>query len=87
MKKETSFNFGDDSIAQSYDTFLVPSLFVPWAKTIVNSIRPCETLHVLDIACGTGVVTKELIEAVGENGKISALDLNKQMLNLQNQLQ
>ena len=82
MKKQFEFNFGDDFIAKAYDTILVPSLFEPWAYQLVNDNRPWNSHNVLDLACGTGVVTKELAKNVGPTGKVIALDINSQMLNL-----
>jgi demethylmenaquinone methyltransferase/2-methoxy-6-polyprenyl-1,4-benzoquinol methylase len=37
--------------------------------------------HVLDVACGTGRATISLAQAVGENGKVDALDLSEAMIN------
>jgi ubiquinone/menaquinone biosynthesis C-methylase UbiE len=81
MKKQVEFSFGDDSIAKAYDTVLVPSLFEPWASQLVIDNKPWNSCNVLDLACGTGVVTKELAKSVGSNGKVIALDINSQMLN------
>lgn len=36
--------------------------------------------HVLDVACGTGRATYGLAQAVGESGKVDALDLSEAML-------
>ena len=82
MGKQVEFNFGDDSIAKSYDKILVPSLFKPWAINLIENNEPWLGNKVLDLACGTGVVTKELVRNVSPNGKIFALDLNAQMLDI-----
>lgn len=82
MKKQVEFSFGDDSIANAYDTILVPSLFEPWALRLIQENQPWTGNNVLDLACGTGAVTKELAKSVGSNGKVIALDFNRQMLNL-----
>ncbi len=82
MKKQVEFSFGDDSIAKAYDTILVPSLFEPWASQLINDNKPWTSNNVLDLACGTGVITKELSKSVGSKGKVIALDINNQMLKL-----
>lgn len=82
MDKQVEFSFGDDSIAKSYDKILVPSLFKPWALHLIENNQPWVDNMVLDLACGTGVVTKELVRYVSPNGKVIALDINGQMLDI-----
>ncbi len=82
MDKQVEFSFGDDSIAKSYDKILVPSLFEPWAIHLIENNHPWVGNMVLDLACGTGVVTKELARNVGPNGRVIALDINGQMLDI-----
>lgn len=82
MSKETDFSFGDDSIAKAYDAILVPSLFEPWAIHLIENNQPWDCNMVLDLACGTGVVTKELACNISSNGKVIALDINRQMLDI-----
>lgn len=82
MAEQVEFSFGDDSIAKSYDKILVPSLFEPWAIHLIENNQPWKNKMVLDLACGTGVVTKELVSNVGPNGSVIALDINAQMLGI-----
>ena len=82
MDKQIEFNFGDDSIAKSYDKILVPLLFEPWALQLIEENHPWAGKMVLDLACGTGVVTKELARHVNPNGIVIALDINHQMLDI-----
>jgi ubiquinone/menaquinone biosynthesis C-methylase UbiE len=82
MKDQVDFSFGDDSIARAYDTILVPSLFEPWTFQLIDDYKPWMSSKVLDLACGTGVVTKELARNIGSKGKVYALDINSQMLNI-----
>lgn len=82
MDKQGEFSFGDDSIAKSYDKILVPSLFEPWAIHLIENNQPWVGNMVLDLACGTGVVTKELARNVSPNGRVIALDINGQMLDI-----
>lgn len=82
MNHLVDFSFGDDSVAKAYDSLLVPSLFTPWAMHLIQAHEPWTHKHVLDVACGTGAVTKELARSVGPAGKVFALDINRQMLDI-----
>lgn len=82
MPETEEFNFGDDSVAKAYDSMLVPILFKPWAKILIKGNQPWSGNYVLDLACGTGVVTKELAQNVMPKGKVIALDINKEMIEL-----
>ncbi len=80
MSKDITFNFADSSVAEAYDQVLVPLLFEPWTKKLINENRSWSSRYVLDLACGTGAVTKHLLNQVTCTGKIFALDLNEEML-------
>jgi len=82
MDTSKDFSFGNDSVAKSYDTILVPSLFEPWANMLIQENKPWSNRIVLDLACGTGVVTKMLVQNVQPKGRVFALDINTQMLEL-----
>ena len=74
------FDFSGDSVAKSYDTVLVPSLFTPWAKQLLEEHGPWDGVSVLDLASGTGVVAGMLSHQVGAQGHVHAADLNPTML-------
>ena len=82
INKQREFSFADDSIAKAYDTILVPSLFEPWAVQLIQDNQPWRDTKVLDLACGTGIVTRELANNVNNNGSVIALDINSQMIDL-----
>ena len=46
--------------AEVYESFLVPHLFTPWARDLVarSGAKPGE--QVLDVACGTGIMVREV---------------------------
>jgi ubiquinone/menaquinone biosynthesis C-methylase UbiE len=66
--------------AEIYQRELEPAVFGPWAPRVVElaDLRP--GMSVLDVACGAGVVARVAAEAVGEDGRVTGLDLNPGML-------
>jgi len=68
--------------AQSYEKYSVPGLFAPWASYLVQSANAQPGEHVLDVACGTGIVARQLAPRVGVQGSLIGLDLNPDMLSV-----
>jgi ubiquinone/menaquinone biosynthesis C-methylase UbiE len=80
MSEIRKFSFGNDSVANAYDTLLVPVLFEPWAKRLVGEHQPWAGRRVLDLATGTGIIAQCLAEQIGPHGKVVATDINGEML-------
>jgi ubiquinone/menaquinone biosynthesis C-methylase UbiE len=68
------------SISKLYETYLVPLLFEPYAADLVNRLASRSLTRVLEIAAGTGVVTRTLASVLPEHVSIVATDLNQPML-------
>lgn len=66
--------------AEFYDSRFVPSLFQPWAPLVVDSATLNRGDHVLDVACGTGVVARQALSQIDSGGSIVGLDCNEGML-------
>ena len=62
------------SAAEGYEQLVVPTIFAPWASTLIEAaaVRPGES--VLDVACGTGVVARFAASQVGDMGRVVGLD-------------
>jgi ubiquinone/menaquinone biosynthesis C-methylase UbiE len=69
-------------LAESYERFMVPSLFAPWATYLVQRANPQLGEHVLDIACGTGIVARTVAPHVGARGIVIGLDVNPEMIDM-----
>jgi SAM-dependent methyltransferase len=70
------------SIPKIYETYLVPLIFVPYAEDLAKRLAARSPTRVLEIAAGTGVVTRSLASALPESAAIVATDLNQPMLDL-----
>jgi SAM-dependent methyltransferase len=66
--------------AEGYESYMVPALFGPWARRLVDTVPPRSGERVLDLACGTGVVAREVAARAGSAVRIAAVDLNPRML-------
>ena len=67
------------SIPALYERYLVPMIFAPYAADLARRLVELKPRRVLEIAAGTGVVTRALAEALPDTG-IVATDLNPAML-------
>jgi SAM-dependent methyltransferase len=68
------------SIPQVYDAYLVPMIFESYASDLVARLRHVSAARVLEIAAGTGVVTRAMAAALPAGTTIVATDLNPPML-------
>src|SRR2546428_1814126 len=68
------------SIPKLYESHLVPLIFNPYAADIARRLASRSPSRVLEIAAGTGVVTRALVSALPERIAIVATDLNQAML-------
>jgi ubiquinone/menaquinone biosynthesis C-methylase UbiE len=68
------------SIPSLYERLLVPLIFAPYALDLARRARSLAPTRVLEIAAGTGVVTRALAEALPASCEIIATDLNPAML-------
>lgn len=69
------------AIPEHYDRHLAPILFDPYARDLVRRMADFERGHVLEIAAGTGAVTRALARAMlHRDVTITATDLNQPML-------
>jgi ubiquinone/menaquinone biosynthesis C-methylase UbiE len=68
------------SIATNYDRYLGPCLFDPYAADLVSRLTVPKGASVLELACGTGIVTRRLRDRLSPASKLVATDLNPAMM-------
>jgi SAM-dependent methyltransferase len=68
------------SIPKLYESHLVPLIFEPYAVDLAQRVAPLRPGRVLEVAAGTGVVTRRLAATLGIDASIVATDLNPAML-------
>jgi ubiquinone/menaquinone biosynthesis C-methylase UbiE len=69
------------AIAQVYDSILGPFMFAPFAREMASRLSGFDG-DVLEIAAGTGILTRELDQGLGAAARLTATDLNPPMLEL-----
>ena len=78
-EKKEAFKFtGED--AENYDTYLGPILFEPYGQFIALQVAAEKPGSVLEIACGTGRVTRQLRKSLPATAKLIASDISGDML-------
>ena len=68
------------SIAHLYEQYLVPLIFDRYAKDLANRLNVLQPSAVLEIAAGTGAVTRYMADQLPADVSILATDLNQPML-------
>jgi len=68
------------SIPKIYETYLVPLLFEPYAAHMTKRLTARSLVRLLEVASGTGVVTRALANTLDEGVSINATDLNQAMI-------
>ena len=67
-------------MAQIYETHLVPLIFEPYAAELARRLTGLRVSRILELAAGTGVVTRALAATLPPSVAITATDLNQAML-------
>jgi ubiquinone/menaquinone biosynthesis C-methylase UbiE len=68
------------AVPQLYETLLVPLIFEPYAVDVAARLASRPLTRVLEVAAGTGVVTRRLAAVLPKRVAIVATDLNEPML-------
>ncbi len=66
--------------AEAYEELFVEGLFAEWAPRVADAAGIGEGDRVLDVACGTGVLAREIAARVGSAGEVVGIDAAGGML-------
>ncbi|MFN0008790.1 MAG: class I SAM-dependent methyltransferase [Planctomycetota bacterium] len=80
MTRPTSDSSFTDEVAIVYESSLVPLIFQPYANDLAARAQALRPASVLEVACGTGVVTRALAASLPATCAITATDLNQTMV-------
>ncbi len=67
-------------IPKLYETYMVPMLFEPYAEDLARRLASKSLRNILEVAAGTGVVTRAMASTLPPHVAIVATDLNQPML-------
>jgi ubiquinone/menaquinone biosynthesis C-methylase UbiE len=68
--------------AELYERVVARHILGPWAPSLVEAAHLAGGERVLDLACGTGVVTRIAAQRVGPQGRVTGVDLNTGMISV-----
>ena len=73
----------DNNPSEIYEKHLVPAMFEPFARDLIQFCDIRRSDRILDVACGTGIVSRLAIDYVDViAGKVVGVDINPIMLNI-----
>src|SRR5919108_4408287 len=57
-------------IPEHYDRYLAPLFFDPYADDLVARLPVSDDMQILEVACGTGIVTRRLVQRLRGRGRV-----------------
>jgi SAM-dependent methyltransferase len=72
--------------ANAYEALFVPALFGQWVQKVADAAKIHPGQRVLDVACGTGILAREIASRIGSGGRIVGIDPSPGMVAVAKQL-
>lgn len=72
-------NFNHRTIAQNFDEFLGPRLFIPWGELLLDKANLSPGDAVLDISTGPGALAPLIARRVGLSGRVVGTDIKPEI--------
>ena len=76
----SNYSMGQTSFPEMYERWLVRPLFRPWAEVTLDEVKMSPGHHLLDVACGTGIVARTAKERLGDAAHAVGVDISSDML-------
>ena len=80
MSEPNDFDFSNKDLASLYEDVLVPVIFDTWGRQFLDDFPIWSNRCILDLATGTGILTRLLVDRIGSEGSIVGLDISSEML-------
>lgn len=78
-------NLFQGNIPSNYEEYLGPLLFEAYAIDMKRRLNPAQGRSILELSCGTGRLTKHLLNVLTPDGLLLATDINPAMLEVAKQ--
>jgi SAM-dependent methyltransferase len=73
--------------AQAYQSYFGPAIFEPLTERVLAVAAPAAGERVIDVACGTGILTRRAAGHAGPAGEVVGVDLNPAMIEIAGAIQ
>jgi len=77
---ERTAAFTDTALPERYERLLGPALFAPWAEVLLDAVAVAPGARIVEVAAGTGVVTRAAARRAGQTGHVLATDISPAMI-------
>jgi SAM-dependent methyltransferase len=82
MSQPVDYKIFGGTAAENYERYFVPVIPTPLAADLIETALPLPGESVLDVACGTGVLSRLAAQRVGTAGRVVGVDLTPGMLDV-----
>ena len=76
---ERATAFSDPSLPERYERLLGAPLFAPWAEVLLDAVGVSAGTRLLDVAAGTGILSRAAARRAGTGGSVLATDISPAM--------
>ena len=81
MEKKEPYKFTSED-AENYDRYIGPILFEPYGQYMASQVNATDVSSVLEVACGSGRLTRHLRKVLPAHVRLFATDLSADMLRI-----
>ena len=79
---KSAFTQSDGRMPDNYDEYLGPNIFVDYGADFAHRVEKPKPHRVLELAAGTGIVTRLLCDTLDSDCDLVATDLNDPMIDV-----